>query len=312
MKNLSILAALLAFAICTPSTAVPNTKQVWLANSPILTVRASSDNMSIAQRVNALQGRLNNLLAFGRATPEFSTMKQGMDTNTYVGKEFLMTVTAADAKAHHTTSALLAETYIERMNRAIPAVISLYRPSGVSMSNIHVARNTVVRLTIPEDLSSATAHSGDYFYAYQSGSSSAFPADTRFTGRINSVTSPSESSPGSMDISFVAATLPDGTRLPLSGRLISLEDSSIATDPSSGRMVYNGQANRSNANRAAATGLAVGSVLDREPAVGAIIGAGSGHASSSDGSIEAGTGPAMVLSASVTLPDTTAGAIETF
>jgi len=327
MKGNITLTALAAFmviatiSICSSGWAA-DSRQVWLANSPILLVQNDAGGYSIAQRVNDLQLRANDLFPYGRNIPKFTIMKSGMDANIYANKEFFMTVTAADARTNGTTPMKLAKLWAGRLASALPGVISLYSPSGVRISNIGVPRDTVAAVTLEKPLNSATSKVGDNFYAYQEGMSGGFPANTRFTGRVESVIRASRSKAGQIGISFVSAKLPDGTRLPLMGKLIPLGERSARLDTASGRLIATKSPSRAN-NKfiayGAGAGLAIGQPVGNRPFVGAVLGADSSSkynqkhiipAIGKNVHVSAGTGFGIVLSHHVTLMDTTPGAVE--
>ncbi len=297
------------------------TRQIWLANSPILTLQNDAGGYSIDQRVNDLQLRANDLLAFGKNTPTFTVMKSGRDAKIYADKEFLMTVTAADAQANGTTPMKLARYWAAKFHSSIPQVISLYSPSGVEVSNIEVPRKTVIAVALDSPISSATSKVGDNFYAYQTSMNGGFPKDTRFTGRIESVIKANGRRAGQLGISFVSAKLIDGTRLPLSGKLISLDDRSARLDMASGRLISVTSPNRDNRFIAsgAGAGLAIGRPMGNRPFVGAVLGSGSNHpynqqhvrpAIGKNVHVASGTGFGIVLSHNAMLPDTTPKSVQ--
>ena len=317
----TILLAMLAM-IMTSSVQAADIRQVWLANSPILLVQNDAGGYTVAQRVNDLQLRANDLLPFGKNTPTFTFMKSGMDTNIYADKEFLMTVTREDARANGTTSAKLARIYAKRFSGVIPGVISLYQPSGVKLNHVNVPRNTVIRVNLDSSLSSANCKVGDNFYAYQEDMSSGFPKYTKFTGRIESVTKASGNKAGQIGVSFVNAKLLDGTRLPLKGQLISLDDRSVMIDPASGRLIGTMRARNPNSKfvaSGAGAGLAIGHTIGNRPFMGAVLGADAGNqydhrqispAIGKDVRISSGTGIGIRLSQGIILADTSSAAMN--
>ena len=145
---------------------------------------------------------------------------------------------------------------------------------------IVIPRDTVIPVTLDNTLSSATVRVGDTFSARHFGASGAgLPDGTAFLGRVTSVTRASSSFPGQIDIEFVSATLPDGTRIPLRGELSSLDSRSVRLD-SSGRLVATEDARKST-NKfiayGAGAGLLIGELLADKPLIGAIIGAAAGY-----------------------------------
>jgi len=316
--TLTALAALVVIAAMLISSNgwAAGSQQVWLANSPILTVRNDAGGYSIEQRLHDLQLRANDLLPFGKNTPTFTIMRSGRDANIYADKEFLMTVTAADARANGTTPMKLARYWAARFHSTIPQITDMYSPSGVKVSNIEVPRKTVVAVALDGPISSATSKVGDNFYAYQTNMNGGFPMDTRFTGRIESVIKANGRRAGQLGISFVSAKLIDGTRLPLSGKLISLDDRSAKLDMASGRLISVTSPSRDNKFIAygAGAGLAIGRPMGNRPFVGAVLGSGSNHpynrqhirpAVGMNVHVPSGTGFGIVLSHSAMLPDTT-------
>jgi len=305
----------LATLLLSTSAWTADSRQVWLANSPIMKVQNDAGGYSVEQRVSDLQLRANDLLPFGKNTPIFSIMKSGKDSNIYADKEFLMTVTSQDARAHGTTSAKLAKIYADRLSNVIPAVISLYQPSGVKLTHLDIPRNTVVRVNMDNSLSSSSSKVGDNFYAYQQGMNSGFPMDTRFTGRIESVTKATGRRAGQIGISFVNAKLLDGTRLPIKGRLISLDDQSVMIDSSSGRLTATAGSRNANSKfvaYGAGAGLAIGQPLGNRPFLGAVLGSDTHsqynkqHIRPAVGRnvhIASGTGIGILLDQQVTLAD---------
>ena len=306
----------------SPTWAVAKEQQVWIANTPILTVRAPAGDYSIAKRVNDLQLRFNNLFTFGRQIPKFSIMKFGDEVNIYADKDFLMTVTTADARANKTSAMRLAREWVSRLNRALPQAISLYTPSGVELPGIRIPKNAVVTATLDEPLSSTTSKVGDNFTAYQQGDQGPFPEDTKFIGRIESVVPASENTAGQIGVSFSVAVLLDGTSVPIDGRLISLDETSVMTSAASGRLVSTGRTgsdNRFIANGAGA-GLAIGqAAVGDTPSVGAVLGADARYpytqqelspALGSDVTVPAGTSFGLLINETVTIKDATPGSID--
>ena len=76
------------------------------------------------------------------------------------------------------------------------------------------------------------------FYVHQAGiNGEGFPDNTKFTGKVVSVTRASGKTAGQIGVSFVSAKLPNGTKVPIVGRLTSLDEASTKTDPTTGRLV---------------------------------------------------------------------------
>jgi hypothetical protein len=143
-----------------------------------------------------------------------------------------------------------------------------------------VPRNTVIPVVLDTTLSSASNKVGDTFYAHHEGISGAgFPEQTRFVGKIDSVTKASVKTPGQLGVRFVRAELPEGPSVALSGQLSSLDQASVKTDPNTGRLVSTGKGVNKTKFIAygAGIGLIIGELLSDKAALGAIIGAAAGY-----------------------------------
>lgn len=108
-----------------------------------------------------------------------------------------------------------------------------------------VPTGTVIPVTMDKALSSSNARVGSTFYAHHNGVNGAgFPEDTQFVGNVESVTRASGNTAGQIDVGFVSAVLPGGTRVPIQGQLISLDDKSVQVDESTGRLVGTASASK--------------------------------------------------------------------
>jgi hypothetical protein len=165
-------------------------------------------------------------------------------------------------------------------------------------------------------LGSATSRVGSAFYAHHTGiNGGGFPEQTKFTGNVDSVTRASGNTAGQIGVSFVSAKLPDGTQVPIVGQLTSLDDRSVTTDSSTGRLV--GTTNARNANLkfaaiGAGAGLVLGQVIGKKPLIGTILGAAAGYlysvklakpAVGRDVLVPSGTPFGILLTEDVTVPD---------
>jgi hypothetical protein len=129
-------------------------------------------------------------------------------------------------------------------------------------------------------LSSRTARVNGTFYAHHNGiNGGGFPENTRFTGKVESVTRASGQNAGVIDVSFVGARLSDGRKMPIQGRLISLDGKNVRVDKSNSRLVA--IAGRKNPAKfiaiGAAGGLIVGQLLGKHATIGAILGGAGGY-----------------------------------
>jgi len=314
-RNVAITFMVLATIFVYSAAWTIDSRQVWLANSPVLTIRNGAGGYTIEQRVRELQQRVNDLMQFGGNTPMFTTIKSGTDCNIYADNKFFMTVTKEDARANQTTPGKLASVWINRLNTIIPKVISLYKPITLNIDQSRIPNGTVIRVTLDRTLDSATSKVGDSFYAYQQDMSAVgFPQHTEFLGKVGSVTRASLNTAGQIGISFVKATLPNGISVPIVGQLTALDESSVRMDPITSRLmgtIDSGTGNQFIASGAGA-GLAIGQTLGSQPFVGAVFGAGEGYlydqkqiipAIGKDVQILAGTGFGILLNQDVVLPN---------
>lgn len=186
--------------------------------------------------------------------------------------------------------------------------------SAVSAQTI-IPRGTVIPVTLDQPLNSATAMAGSRFHAHEAGvNAGGFPEQTRFTGKVDSVTRASAGTAGQIGVSFVGARLPDGTRVPLVGQLTSLDEASVYTDPSSGRLIGKTDARKANLKFAAigaGAGLVLGQVIGKKPLIGTILGAAAGYlygakkqqpAVGRDVAVPAGTQFGILLAEDATIP----------
>lgn len=147
---------------------------------------------------------------------------------------------------------------------------------------ISIPGGAVVPVTLNERLSSATARVGQTFTASvisQRLGDSEFPAGTTLTGRVIEAQPKQGSDPGVLDLEFRDAVLPDGTRIPLRGELVSLDDKSVQTR--GGRIVAP-RTSKSNDRLkvigiGAAAGFVVGRVLKKDGVLPTVLGALGGY-----------------------------------
>jgi hypothetical protein len=91
-----------------------------------------------------------------------------------------------------------------------------------------IPANTVVEVTLDEEISSKTARVGDRITAtLDRDDRSRFPEGTRFEGRITEAEPASKDRPGVIDASFDEAVLPDGRSIRIDGSLAGLDGKSI-------------------------------------------------------------------------------------
>jgi len=193
---------------------------------------------------------------------------------------------------------------------------------SASAVTILVPENTVIPVTLDKTLSSATNRVGDTFVAHHEGVNGAgFPDGTKFTGRVESVTRASGKAAGQIGVAFVSAKLPNGTYVPIEGKLTSLDEKSVQTDPATGRLVGTTSAQKANLKfiaYGAGGGLLIGELTGKNKALYTILGAAAGYfygqkqakpAVGKDVQVLAGTGFGILLGQDVALADSTPTAV---
>ena len=204
--------------------------------------------------------------------------------------------------------------------RFLVAALLMALAVSVSAAPIVIPMDTVIPVTLDAALGSATNGAGSTFYAHHTGiNGGGFPEQTRFTGRVDSVTRASGNTAGQIDVSFFGARLPDGTKVPIVGKLMSLDSSNVTTDSSTGRLVGTNNASKNNIKFAAigaGAGLVLGQVIAKKPLIGTLIGAAAGYlygaklvkpAVGRDVLVPAGTPFGILLAQDVTIPDALSG-----
>jgi hypothetical protein len=173
-------------------------------------------------------------------------------------------------------------------------------------------------VTLDQDISSATAVRGQRFTATvvsERLGDSEFPAGTKLHGVVTESTRRSGDNPGVLDLRFRAAVLPNGTRVPLQGRPIALDNDSVVN--TEGRIVAKGDVAKNNSLKiigiGAGAGFVLGRVLKKDGALPAILGAAGGllydrlknKDQVSDARLASGTKLGVQLNRGVTYRDTT-------
>lgn len=185
-----------------------------------------------------------------------------------------------------------------------------------------IQKGTVIPVTLDKALSSATSRAGSTFYAHHNSiNGGGFPENTRFTGNIESVTRASGKTAGQIDVGFVVAGLPGGTRVPIQGQLISLDDKSVQIDQNTGRLVgtTGGSKNRTKFIAiGAGAGLLIGQMVNKHAVIGGVLGAAAGYlysdkkgksAVGKNAQVPAGTRFGILLGQDVTIPSPRSAAI---
>lgn len=197
-------------------------------------------------------------------------------------------------------------------------VVALLMALAVSASAapIVIPRDAVIPVMLDSELGSATNRVGDRFSTHYEGNNVAgFPDQTKFTGTVESVTKASGKTAGQIGVGFVSARLPDGTWLPINGRLTTLDNTSVKTDPNTGRLMGTADARKSDVKFAAigaGAGLVLGQVVAKKPLVGTILGAAAGYlygrtkvqaAVGKDVQVAEGAQFGIMLNEAVTIPE---------
>ncbi len=156
-------------------------------------------------------------------------------------------------------------------NRAVAGFQQIAIPAGA-----------VVPVTLDRELSSATARVGEEFTATvvsQRLGDSEFPVGSKIEGRIVEARRQEGTEPGVLDLEFRSAILPDGTRVPLRGQVIALDDNDIQNQ--NGRIVAKSSARGNDRLKVigigAAAGFVVGRLLKKDGLLPSILGALGGY-----------------------------------
>lgn len=188
---------------------------------------------------------------------------------------------------------------------------------------ISIPPQSVIPVTLDQDISSATATSGQSISATvvsERVGDSEFPAGTKLRGVITEATRRQGEMPGVLDIKFRSAVLPDGTVVKLSGNPIALDDTNVSTE--GGRFVAKPGARRKDTAKVigvgAGAGFLIGRLLKKDGALPAIIGAAGAFlfdrskskTSVSDARLAAGTKLGVRLDGVTTYSDTTGYAAD--
>lgn len=237
--------------------------------------------------------------------------------NTYVPLRFVSEAMGADVK-YDSYNSLVS---IKGQGYTGGTVIAGGNNGGTQIGGtqqISIPANSVVPVTIDEELNSATTPQGKRFTATvvsQTEGDSEFPAGTKLSGVVVGVTRRTSAIPGTLDLRFIGATLPDNTRVALRGQLISLDSDSVQT--TGGRVTAVGNARKKNntlkvVGIGAGAGFVIGKLLKKDGALPAILGAAGGFLydqlgkknKTADARLNAGTRLGVRLENPITYRDT--------
>ncbi|HEY3413784.1 MAG TPA: copper amine oxidase N-terminal domain-containing protein [Armatimonadota bacterium] len=199
--------------------------------------------------------------------------------------------------------------------RLIIAALLIAPAASIAGATV-VPRDTVIPVTLDAALGSATSRAGSTFYAHHTGVNGAgFPDQTRFTGSVDSVTRASGKTAGQIGVSFSGARLPDGTRVPIVGKLTALDDTSVTTDEATGRLVGTTKARKADLKMiayGAGGGWLLGQLTGKNKTLLTVLGAAAGYlygekaakpAVGKDVVVPAGTQFGILLTEDATIPD---------
>ena len=146
---------------------------------------------------------------------------------------------------------------------------------------ISIPAGVVIPVTLDQPLDSATTRVGTRFTASIKSvrlGDSEFPANTKIEGLVTEAQPSQKNQPGVLGMSWTAAILPDGTRVPLRGNLTSLDVDNVTNQ--GGRLVAAG-AKKSDPLKVigigAGAGFVLGRVLKSNSTVSTILGAAGGY-----------------------------------
>lgn len=174
---------------------------------------------------------------------------------------------------------------IERFGRmTIPAVVASFglataSPAAAQRDYRTVPAETVVRAELDDTLSTRTARPGQRFAArLAENDRSGFPEGTRFQGVVTESHRPTKDRPGILNVRVQRAYLPDGTMVPVDGRLASLDEDDVRRSGGRIESRKRGKFDTKWVGYGAAGGAVLGEVLGDNLLKGALLGALGGAA----------------------------------
>jgi len=186
-------------------------------------------------------------------------------------------------------------------------------------SQISIPANSVVKVRLDQEITSANAYVGQPFSATvvsQQDGDSEFPAGTKVLGEVVAVSKKSGNNPGTLDLSFNRAALPGNQNVSIDGTLIALDNDSVQTV--GGRIQAKGNGKSSSdtlkvVGIGAGAGFLLGKVLKQNSTLTAVLGAAGGYLFDrsknknkvADARVAAGTELGVRLRSGVSYRDTT-------
>jgi hypothetical protein len=237
---------------------------------------------SLSQSIGAQKGNTVVRMALGTSNATVNNLPIKLDApaQSYYGRtmvplRFVSEALGADVSFN-------AGTRIVSINASgVPAGGGQSGTQVAGIRQISIPAQSVVPVTMDQDISSATAVKGQTFTASVTSSrpgDSEFPSGTRLEGIVTGVSKRNGSNPGVLDLSFRAAILPDGTRVQIQGDPIALDNDSVVN--SNGRVVATAKARKGTNLKVigigAGAGFVIGRVLNKDGALPSILGAAGG------------------------------------
>lgn len=275
------------------------------------TVNYNSLNRSIAAQKGTTIVRL--ALGTRNATINNVPIKLDVPAQTYYGRTVVPLRFVSEALGANVS--YNSGTRIVSINNGGAAMTGGTQVAG--MRQISIPAQSVIPVTLDQDLSSATAIRGQRFTATvisERLGDSEFPRGTKIEGVVTESTRKSGNNPGTLDLRFRNAVLPNGTRVPLGGQLIALDNDSVVN--ANGRVVATEKVGKGNALKVigigAGAGFVIGKLLKKDGALPAILGAAGGFLYGrlknkddvADARVAAGTKLGVLLNKSVAYSDT--------
>ena len=147
---------------------------------------------------------------------------------------------------------------------------------------ISIPAESVIPVTLDQELSSANAYVGQTFSASvvsDRPGDSEFPQGTKILGRVSQVQKKTGGEPGVLELQFTGARLPNNSQVNLNGSLISMDNDSVKTV--GGRVVAQGGKGKNDSLKVlgvgAGAGFVIGKLLKKNSAVTALLGAAGGY-----------------------------------
>lgn len=147
---------------------------------------------------------------------------------------------------------------------------------------ISIPADSVVPVTLDQELSSANAYVGQTFsatVASERAGDSEFPQGTKIMGRVSQVQKKNGGEPGVLELQFTGARLPDNSNIRFNGSLISMDNDSVKTV--GGRVVAQGDKGKNDSLKVigigAGAGFVIGKLLKKNSTITALLGAAGGY-----------------------------------